>query len=275
MTRPVELRLPLLAALLVALLAATTFATAIARAETTEVIELQHRTAESLIPVLRPLLAEGDALTGRGATLIVRTSEENLAALRAALKRLDVPLQRLRITVRQDRRDDDTYRDNRAAVRADSTGEVDVRARVLRTERRADDLITQEIQVLAGQRAFISTGQLVPLADQHVLLLGGYPGVTGGVRYHDVTRGFYVVPQVVGQQVTLEISPHADAVSRQDGGRIDVQRAHTTVTGVLGEWIEIAGITRSRDIHTGSIVRSTASRDAQTRRILVRVDALP
>src|SRR4029077_11545150 len=65
-----------------------------------EVIPLRHRTADQVLPALRPLMEPGATLTGQGTQLIVRTSPDNLAELRRALADLDRPLSRLQISVR-------------------------------------------------------------------------------------------------------------------------------------------------------------------------------
>jgi type II secretory pathway component GspD/PulD (secretin) len=54
-----------------------------------EVISLRHRTADQIIPVLRPLLEPGGVLSGQYSSLIIRTSPENLAQIRAALDAID------------------------------------------------------------------------------------------------------------------------------------------------------------------------------------------
>src|SRR5678816_2921450 len=67
-----------------------------------EVFPLRHRTADQVLPALRPLMEPGATLTGQGTQLIVRTSPGNLAELRRALDDLDRPLRRLQISVRFD-----------------------------------------------------------------------------------------------------------------------------------------------------------------------------
>ena len=69
---------------------------------TLEVVTLRHSTAEQVIPVLRPLLEPGGALSGQFNQLIVRTSAANLAQIRAALDAIDQPQRRLTISVRFD-----------------------------------------------------------------------------------------------------------------------------------------------------------------------------
>ena len=50
-----------------------------------EIISLRHRTADQVLPALRPLVEPGATLTGQGTQLIVRASPSNLAELRRAL----------------------------------------------------------------------------------------------------------------------------------------------------------------------------------------------
>src|SRR5262249_58812951 len=54
-----------------------------------EVITLGYRQAEEVIPLLRPLLAPGGALTGASNQLIVRTTPANLAELKKVLAVMD------------------------------------------------------------------------------------------------------------------------------------------------------------------------------------------
>src|ERR1044071_5505813 len=54
-----------------------------------EIINLKHRTADEVIPALRPLLERDAALSGENFTLFVRTSPANLAQLRQPLEQHD------------------------------------------------------------------------------------------------------------------------------------------------------------------------------------------
>src|SRR3990172_3040581 len=67
-----------------------------------EVIPLRHRTAEQVLPALRPLLEPGGTLTGQYNQIIVRASPANLAQLKQALEAIDRPPRRLQISVRFD-----------------------------------------------------------------------------------------------------------------------------------------------------------------------------
>src|SRR5258706_15326332 len=75
---------------------------AFAQATVLEVIALRYRTAEQVIPVLKPLLDRSGTLSGMQNQLIVRTTPANLAELKQVLATLDAQPRQLMITVRQD-----------------------------------------------------------------------------------------------------------------------------------------------------------------------------
>ena len=68
-----------------------------------EVITLKYRTAEQVIPVLKPLLGKDGTLSGMQNQLIVRTSPANLADIKKVLVTLDAMPRRLMIKVGEGR----------------------------------------------------------------------------------------------------------------------------------------------------------------------------
>ena len=184
----------LLSPLLLLLLASP----AVLAQETLEVISLRHRTVDQVLPVLRPLLAPGGALTGQSNQLIVRTSPENLAQIRAVLDAIDQPPRRLMVSVR-----------------------FDASQQSARSAR--DEQAEQRLQVLEGGQAYISTGE--------------------ARIYGQAGTGFSVMPRVSGSSVTLDIAAQQEAFTR--GGAVRGERAVSTVSGRLGDWIELGGISVS------------------------------
>ena len=67
-----------------------------------EVISLKHRSAEELLPIVRPLLDKDGVASGMDYQLILRTSPRNLAEIRKLLTSIDVAPRRLKVTVMQD-----------------------------------------------------------------------------------------------------------------------------------------------------------------------------
>src|SRR3989338_7840117 len=84
----------ILASLLLLLFSAPVFAEL-------EVIALKHRSAEEVLPVIRPLLDKGYAASGMNYQLILRTSPHNIEQIKRLLESIDVAPRSLKITVMQ------------------------------------------------------------------------------------------------------------------------------------------------------------------------------
>lgn len=249
-----------------------------------ELIPLKHRTAEEVIPLLRPLVGPEGGLSGTGYQLILRTTPENLAQMREVLKTIDTAPRRLRIIVRQDADAD------RSGAGASASGHVIIRrtpagntpevqggadVSIRSSQANEDTTATQQLMVLEGSPAFIQVGQSVPMAERHVDRYGRRVQVHDSVQYRDVTTGFYVLPRVRGDQVTLEISPHRQALNPRGGGQVDVQEMHTTVSARLGEWIDLGGVAEQQNQQGSGILYSTRDARSDHRRVLVKVEEVP
>jgi hypothetical protein len=276
-----------------ALLLVVALLVGVAQADSIEMIQLENRPAAELIPVIEPLLDEGGSVTGQGFQLFLRTSDENLAQIRRLISQLDAATKQLLISVFQgsDRELSELrlsgslrYRDDDAAVSIGSgrpahggasvtysAGDSAVRGSVASTHRRLSDKPVHQLRVSEGSPGYIETGETIPFFSG-ATWMGGRQHT--GVDYRDVTTGFYVLPRVHGEQVTLEISPHKDALSRSHAGAIDTQRASTRITGRLGQWIAIGGVTEETSRSTTGIGthRSTQSRSSDS--IWIRADVV-
>ncbi len=238
-----------------------------------EIFDLKHRPAAQIAPIVQPLLNEGEVVQAHGFELIVRAAPATIDQVRALVQRLDRAPRRLLVSVRQSNSTQTAKRDAEARLRArpgHSSGSV----RAYATDDLAQSAGTQQIQVLEGNPAFIAVGQSVPTDDRTVIIGPGGAAVQNSSRYQDVTSGFYVLPQVAGDLVHLQISPHRDTLSRGGSGIINTQRAETVVEGRLGEWIEIGGTVDQRSDSGEGIVYSTRGRTEQQGRIEVKVDLL-
>ncbi len=165
---------------------------------TLEVIPLRHRTADQVIPILRPLLEPGGALSGQYNQLIVRTSPGNLAQIRAALDAIDQPARRLLISVRFDLAQDTARRDVQGAARITSDGNSSAAVRIDNTSSRQDERVDQRVQVLEGGRATIAAGQSRPLRQREVIQTPGGRVVQESTVIQDASTGFEVVPRLSG-----------------------------------------------------------------------------
>lgn len=242
-------------------------ACAIAHAEQTvlEVIALRYRPLEQVLPVLQPLVAPGGTVTGMNNQLIVRTTPKNLAELKGVLARIDTRPRRLMISVRQDA--DIDRESGGASVRAG--------ARVWRSDGSRAANIAQQVQVIEGGQAMIRIGESTPVRTRQ------YVGQGADGRayyeehaYRDTDRGFVVVPHLNGDEVTLELSAAADTLRTPRTGAVDVQRVQTTLSGRLGEWIEVAGIGEDAIERDSDILASTRDARRESRRVLLKVDEI-
>ena len=255
-----------------------------------EVIPLKYRTVEEVIPILTPMLARDGSLSGVRGQLIVRTTPANLQELRRILDAVDTAPRRLQITVAQDVSAQGSRRVGDVGLRTDGnlrlgvpgSGGVPrqpgVEVRVL-DARSTDNLsIMQTLQVLEGNSAFIQVGQAVPVPSQTVTrtVVGGrvVEQVTSGTEYRSATTGFYVLPRTTADRVTLDISQHRDALMRHVPGMVDSQRVVTTVSGRLGEWLELGGIGQSRSVEREALLGRSSSSQSDSRNILVKVDEI-
>lgn len=255
-----------------------------AQPATVEVITLRYRTAEQVMPALRPLLDKSGTLTGMQNQLIVRTTPANLAELRKVIAAIDTQPRQLMITVRQDagleRERSEAQAGGRVVVGTGGGEETALRARVDGTRSLREDRNVQNVQVLEGNSAFIAVGQSVPVQQiiaAPTLVNGRVVNAVGAnTQYRDTQSGFYVLPRTNGDRVVLEISPQLESFAAPaqnlPQGSVNQQRATTTVAGRLGEWIEIGGVAQGASGRRDAILGSTREIASGNQRILVKVD---
>ena len=253
-----------------------------------EVIELNYRNADQVIPMLKPLLAPGGTISGMQNRIIVRTTPQNLAELRKVLDVVDAMPRKLLISVRQQSTASGTGSEaevsgsignDRARVTVPGTGSNQggtvvirrgndqVRGRVSQSQSAATDSGVQTLQVVEGNEAYIQIGQSVPVRSQSAQ-------GSETVQYRDAGTGFYVRPRVSGNQVTLSISTRRDSVADPNTGAINVQHVDTVVSGRLGEWLELGGIAQESVRHdSGTVYRRSVS-GQDDRRVMLKVEVV-
>lgn len=261
-----------------------------------EIIALKHRSAEEILPVIRPLLDKGDTASGMDYQLILRTSPHNLGQIRKLLESIDVAPRRLKITVMQDV-DSETVarltevsgnvglgRDARVVVPGSNDGsglsveagrgQDSLKARVISTRSLEDRHNTQQLQVLEGNQALVHSGQSVPVTQHQVIRDQRGTRVVDSTQYRDVRSGFYVLPRISGDRVTLEISARDDALVQGNGNQptLRVQQTSSTVSGRLGEWLEVGWTGRQQDSGGSTISTRGASAAREQRSVLIRVE---
>lgn len=284
---------------LFALLVLSLLAGSSAAEQSLEVIRLRHKTADQVLPVIEPLVEKGGVVSGQLNSVFIRASRANREEIKQAIAAIDTPLRRLLISVRQDNEVADfaagagvsgrigngdlSVGANRGAAGDPSrqgSGNAEVRSsRTLirgsaySTRGEASDRVSQQVQTVEGGRAFIQIGQSFPVAMREVFVGRAGVGVSEQIVYRDIGSGFFAQPAIAGQNVTIEISPQQESLSAS--GVINSGRISTTVSGRLGEWIELGGTGQSTaSTSTGTTQYSTRG-SLDQRRVLLKVEELP
>ena len=241
-------------------------------AQSLEIIELRNKPAEQIIPVLRPMLDRDGVITGTGFQLMVRTSPQNLAQIRQMVASLDRAARQLIIQVRQDNDSSGSRFDARGNVVL-STGNSRASGSIIDGTSTGANNITQTVRTQEGSPAYISAGtsQLIPQRNVRRTVNGVVVQDTAVER--DIASGFYVTPRLAGENVTLDISTQRDTPATNLGaGAAHVSRTATTVSGRLGEWIEVSGVNQSRGSDNSGILTRSSSAGAMSQRVYLRVD---
>jgi len=259
----------------------------LARADDVEIIQLSYRTAEQVIPILRPLVEPGGAISGMQNTLVIRASPANVQQLRQVVATLDRMPRRLLISVRQDA---GISFESRAAQVSGTVGSSEVRVGVNEPPRRdsgvsisareslgsRDDRFATQVQALEGSPAYISVGQSVPVQGSVVTQTpGGGTVVRNTTTYQNVASGVYVIPRVSGDRVFLEIAPQTASPGRDGPGSANVQQIVTTASGRLGEWFQLGGIDHSATRSQAGVLSGASGARVGSSSVWVKVDEMP
>jgi len=262
-----------------------------------EVIPLRYRMAQELIPIIQPMLAREGSVSGFQGQLIVRTTPANLEEIKRILASLDTAPRQLVITVRQE---SEVERSRSSAEVSGSVGgdhgrvtipgsgdtrggnvvlrdgDDRLRVNVLEGSGSERDRSEQTVRVMEGREAFVSVGRSVPVRERQVqrTVVGGrvVEQVVESAQYRDVASGFYVLPRVSGDRVTLDVSAQRESLSRRQAGSVNVQSLVTTLSGRLGEWMEIGGVGRDASGQQAVLLGRSATSSRDSRRVLIKVD---
>ena len=271
----------------------------LAQQTSVEVFELQHRLADDLVPVVAPLAAQEGVVRATGNSLIVRATPQAMADIRKVLAQIDTSPRQLLISVRQGADLLDTrqsasvtgrvggengrvivqprQREDANVIVGDGQGNV-FRGGLSDSSSRNQRNTTQQVRVLEGSSALIQVGQQRPVVQRRVFPSVGRPVVIEEPGFQEAITGFRVRPRVQGDQFTLMVSPQQasfrDAPNRA-GNVVDVQRLTTSVSGPLGQWVDIGGAISSQSTQNSGLASRSSSQSSTNTSVLIKVEVLP
>src|SRR5487761_2542630 len=249
-----------------------------------EILTLQHRSPEEILPIIRPLLDADAAASGMSDQLFLRTSPRNLAQIKQLLISLDTAPRRLKISVMQDVDRQTVARLNEFSgsvgnVRVPGSREREgvqlrddnLNARFEQRDAQVQDHKTQQLQVIEGGQGYVRVGQTQAIPQRQVIPHPWGNEVVTTNNYQEVGSGFYVRPRLHGDEVTLEISTENDAIADDERHlRENIQHASSTLSGRLGEWLEMGGMSQQQDNQSDSLNSRDNSNSDEQRSIYIK-----
>lgn len=247
----------------------------------TEVIPLNFRLAEDVLPVAQSVVGDQGKVNAYGNQLIVNAPSSVISELRNVLSQLDNEPRRLLISI-------DTQNSaagDESGHRVDgSIGVGDVEVQTGRGEKNGRDQVriirrsttsqgsgVQQVQATEGYPALIQVGQSVPITTSGT---DSYGQIYQQTQFRDVPRGFYATATVHGDRVQVTISSRQDRMSSSRPDTVDIQETDTRVSGRLGEWISLGGIDESATSNQSGSLRRYSTQGRQDLSLRLKVDTL-
>jgi len=250
------------------------------------IIELRHRPASEVIPILSPMLNAGDTLSGDGYKLFVRATPENMHRLQAIIAELDQAPKQLAVTVVQGEHAieamsrlavsghvtiGDGVTVKTGAPRRQSSDSIDIHASNRQFAGQEGDI--QRVLVQNGATATIYVGLSIPV------IQGGSrnKGMTGQpvVAYREMLTGVRITPRLTGDRVLLAIETRREHPVKGQQAAVQTQQIQTQVRGRLNQWIDIGTIV-STTIQKGTdLLKGRSDRRSTQRQVFVRVEMVP
>lgn len=233
-----------------------------------EVYSLRHQTPEGVLPAVTSVLRQGETAKGFNNDVVVNASDNTHHEVVYLLGQIDRPSRNLLISVQDNTSGNSTsnssgvsggirtgnvvlgtgkpiVRDSGLVIRSDG-----LQVHTNQTQQHSTRNQSQQVRAIEGYPSWISTGQSAPVRSYDY-----YGNPTA--EYVDANQGFYVTARLTGDRVQLSISATNDRFVDTRHAVIDTQQVHTSVSGAVGEWIDLGSIeTSSRDNNSDYTSRS-------------------
>lgn len=247
-----------------------------------KIIDLQHRFAEDIIPIIQPLAGSDGAVTGMQNHLIIRANPERMIEIEQVISTLDVARQNLKITVShqntlQTEREDVTMSGRKqignvviGTNRYPKNLRDNVQLNIENSQRNTRSSSNQYINVIDGESAFIRVGQSVPFTQEWVTLTRRYITSQKTTEFVDISTGFSVRPKSIGDEIELQITPRIAQLNQR--GYIDFEELTTTVRVQRGKWLNLGNIMQHNDEVSRAILNQQNSIQSQNNNLSIRVE---
>lgn len=264
-----------------ALLVACTLSLAAVAQPRTEVIPLNYRTAEEVLPVAQQVLGNEGRVTAYGNQLVVNAEQAKIRELQQVLNQLDTRPHQLLISV--DTSDASLSDQSGYAVNGSvSAGNVEIQTgrgevngrdqvRIINRSTNSRGGGTQQVRATEGSPAFIQVGQSQPVTNAGI---GPYGQVYSQTEYRDANQGMYVTASLTGNLVHITLSTRNDRFNGNYQGSMNTSATETQVSGPLGQWIEVGGVSESNQSTQSGFARHYSTQGRNDSSLRVKVDVV-
>lgn len=259
-----------------------------------ETIQLLHRPADEIIPLIKPMLSSDASITGTGYKLIIKSTPENISQIQSLLEEIDINQNLLRVSVSMGKQSETNKQRGSVSVEVKgNTGSVEIGgdtglddtkaggevtitnekakfdSRIYQTDQSKHKPAVQVMSVAEGYWASISMGQSIPIANR---IRNPDGTVTESVTYQQVMTGYQVMPRTHGDKVTIRIRPIRQSTPHEGSVIVETTAMETTVTGKLGEWLFLGGTNQEENLNNSGINYRTRIRSTDIDQVWVKVE---
>lgn len=255
-----------------------------ASADSIHYFDLSNRTANDVIPILKPLLNSGESISGDGYLLFMNTTTARAKEIQSLIDRIDQQIKTLRIYVTSDEHLAISENEISISGRA-SSGDASVS--VGNPPRKTDGItIRGNYQTLDNERLnthFINVQEGSPafVSRERIRLIPVTSFIRRGVGVSAIDHtlpissedGFYVIARTSnGRYANIKLQ---SAISSDDSQSIynqETQSIETQLRVPLGIWNEIGGVTESSQSSSSGIINRTKSRQERNNKIFLKIE---
>ncbi|MDW3094450.1 MAG: hypothetical protein R8G33_02125 [Gammaproteobacteria bacterium] len=254
-------------------------------ADTIHYFDLKNRPADEVIPLIRPLLNDTEAMSGDGYQLFIKAPTNRLEEIESLISSVDRASKTFRISVTSDEYAASNENNVNASVQIESNGAkvnagkyprkepgVTVNIDTRNTENKSDK--TQFVQVQEGKPAYISKENLrITPIYSYVQRPNGNFLIEHNRLSPSKQDGFYVVARSAdNRSANISIQSASNSSRTYQGYGQEQTYVDTTLRVRLGEWFEIGGNTDSRSSESNGILYRTKKNQDRYNKIFLKIE---
>lgn len=254
-------------------------------ADTIHYFDLKNRPADEVIPLIRPLLNDSEAMTGDGYQLFIKAPANRLKEIESLISSVDRASKTFRISVTNDEYAAINENNANASVKIESNDTtinvgkyqrkepgVTVNVDTRNTENKSDK--TQFVQVQEGKPAYISKENLrITPIYSYIQRPNGNFLIEHNRLSPTMQDGFYVVARSSdSESANISIQSASSSNRTYQGYGQEQTYVDTTLRVRLGEWFEIGGNTDSRSSESKGVLYRTKKNQERYNKIFLKID---